>query len=254
MYLITDLLNLFFFFFFKQKTAYEMLRSLVGSEMCIRDSNSGGTFGSLHLATVGSVCDNTTVSSMHSDTQEADEDDEDIIFRVVAQRVAPAIRKVRPSAGVAEEGYTTTVDRDSKGPLSPSMTSGYRLDNIIVTDHESDAAHDKHQPQHKSNRKATNSPHRTAFVHQSPLTPAGTARVDFATYSPSISSAGGGGGQPQVVGGAPRNRSMSSFPAMGLAMNSTSTSIAQLIDIKSVGSSNALDQHQHQYQQPHEQQ
>eukprot|EP00658_Telonema_sp_P-2_P076454 TRINITY_DN6694_c0_g1_i3.p1 TRINITY_DN6694_c0_g1~~TRINITY_DN6694_c0_g1_i3.p1 ORF type:complete len:128 (-),score=53.50 TRINITY_DN6694_c0_g1_i3:60-443(-) len=27
----------FVFFFFKQKTAYEMLRSLVGSEMCIRD-------------------------------------------------------------------------------------------------------------------------------------------------------------------------------------------------------------------------
>ena len=26
------------FFFFKQKTAYEVLRSLVGSEMCIRDS------------------------------------------------------------------------------------------------------------------------------------------------------------------------------------------------------------------------
>ncbi len=25
------------FFFFKKKTAYEMLRSLVGSEMCIRD-------------------------------------------------------------------------------------------------------------------------------------------------------------------------------------------------------------------------
>eukprot|EP00658_Telonema_sp_P-2_P073282 TRINITY_DN62336_c0_g1_i1.p1 TRINITY_DN62336_c0_g1~~TRINITY_DN62336_c0_g1_i1.p1 ORF type:complete len:146 (-),score=47.81 TRINITY_DN62336_c0_g1_i1:204-641(-) len=29
------------FFFFKQKTAYEMLRSLVGSEMCIRDSSQG---------------------------------------------------------------------------------------------------------------------------------------------------------------------------------------------------------------------
>eukprot|EP00658_Telonema_sp_P-2_P045848 TRINITY_DN33869_c0_g1_i2.p2 TRINITY_DN33869_c0_g1~~TRINITY_DN33869_c0_g1_i2.p2 ORF type:complete len:126 (+),score=14.61 TRINITY_DN33869_c0_g1_i2:5-382(+) len=28
------------FFFFKQKTAYEMLRSLVGSEMCIRDRDS----------------------------------------------------------------------------------------------------------------------------------------------------------------------------------------------------------------------
>ena len=27
-------------FFFKQKTEYEMLRRLVGSEMCIRDSHS----------------------------------------------------------------------------------------------------------------------------------------------------------------------------------------------------------------------
>src|SRR5678816_4791234 len=35
---------MFFFFFFKQKTAYEMLRSLVGSEMCIRD-RFDGTFG-----------------------------------------------------------------------------------------------------------------------------------------------------------------------------------------------------------------
>eukprot|EP00658_Telonema_sp_P-2_P077230 TRINITY_DN6936_c0_g1_i2.p1 TRINITY_DN6936_c0_g1~~TRINITY_DN6936_c0_g1_i2.p1 ORF type:complete len:216 (-),score=45.91 TRINITY_DN6936_c0_g1_i2:107-754(-) len=32
----------FFFFFFKQKTAYEMLRSLVGSEMCIRDRSEAG--------------------------------------------------------------------------------------------------------------------------------------------------------------------------------------------------------------------
>ena len=30
----------YWFFFFKQKTAYELLRSLVGSEMCIRDSSS----------------------------------------------------------------------------------------------------------------------------------------------------------------------------------------------------------------------
>ena len=30
--------EIFVYFFFKQKTAYEMLRSLVGSEMCIRDS------------------------------------------------------------------------------------------------------------------------------------------------------------------------------------------------------------------------
>ena len=35
------LLLRFLRFFFKQKTAYEMLRSLVGSEMCIRDSVGG---------------------------------------------------------------------------------------------------------------------------------------------------------------------------------------------------------------------
>ena len=32
-------------FFFKQKTAYEMLRSLVGSEMCIRDRHSTAAVG-----------------------------------------------------------------------------------------------------------------------------------------------------------------------------------------------------------------
>eukprot|EP00831_Metopus_contortus_P026467 TRINITY_DN22515_c0_g1_i5.p1 TRINITY_DN22515_c0_g1~~TRINITY_DN22515_c0_g1_i5.p1 ORF type:complete len:137 (+),score=49.95 TRINITY_DN22515_c0_g1_i5:133-543(+) len=32
---------MFFFFFFKQKTAYEMQRGLVGSEMCIRDRYMG---------------------------------------------------------------------------------------------------------------------------------------------------------------------------------------------------------------------
>eukprot|EP00658_Telonema_sp_P-2_P004728 TRINITY_DN1175_c0_g1_i2.p2 TRINITY_DN1175_c0_g1~~TRINITY_DN1175_c0_g1_i2.p2 ORF type:complete len:142 (+),score=43.55 TRINITY_DN1175_c0_g1_i2:33-458(+) len=36
---------IFFFFFFKQKTAYEMLRSLVGSEMCIRDRVSTQSTG-----------------------------------------------------------------------------------------------------------------------------------------------------------------------------------------------------------------
>ncbi len=31
----------FFIFFFKQKTAYEILFGLVGSEMCIRDRTTG---------------------------------------------------------------------------------------------------------------------------------------------------------------------------------------------------------------------
>eukprot|EP01017_Pseudomicrothorax_dubius_P015695 TRINITY_DN1797_c0_g1_i3.p1 TRINITY_DN1797_c0_g1~~TRINITY_DN1797_c0_g1_i3.p1 ORF type:complete len:217 (+),score=82.77 TRINITY_DN1797_c0_g1_i3:13-663(+) len=41
------------FFFFKQKTAYEMLRSLVGSEMCIRDRSIGaeGSYNEYEIAT-----------------------------------------------------------------------------------------------------------------------------------------------------------------------------------------------------------
>ena len=34
--------DFFVFFFFKQKTAYEIMPSLVGSEMCIRDRTSMG--------------------------------------------------------------------------------------------------------------------------------------------------------------------------------------------------------------------
>ena len=34
----------FFFFFFKQKTAYEISACLVGSEMCIRDSGKKESF------------------------------------------------------------------------------------------------------------------------------------------------------------------------------------------------------------------
>src|SRR5678815_5629631 len=44
------------FFFFKQKTAYEMLRSLVGSEMCIRDSSDIFALGAiLYELTTGSA-------------------------------------------------------------------------------------------------------------------------------------------------------------------------------------------------------
>eukprot|EP00831_Metopus_contortus_P013223 TRINITY_DN1534_c0_g1_i2.p1 TRINITY_DN1534_c0_g1~~TRINITY_DN1534_c0_g1_i2.p1 ORF type:complete len:228 (-),score=61.29 TRINITY_DN1534_c0_g1_i2:26-709(-) len=40
---------MFFFFFFKQKTAYEMQRGLVGSEMCIRDSINAEYMGYLEM-------------------------------------------------------------------------------------------------------------------------------------------------------------------------------------------------------------
>eukprot|EP00658_Telonema_sp_P-2_P074456 TRINITY_DN63687_c0_g1_i1.p1 TRINITY_DN63687_c0_g1~~TRINITY_DN63687_c0_g1_i1.p1 ORF type:complete len:297 (-),score=44.31 TRINITY_DN63687_c0_g1_i1:119-1009(-) len=42
-------------FFFKQKTAYEMLRSLVGSEMCIRDRNSAVGGATVPVASTSKV-------------------------------------------------------------------------------------------------------------------------------------------------------------------------------------------------------
>ena len=46
----------FVVFFFKQKTAYEMLRSLVGSEMCIRDryiyTHSGQIFEKMQVVSL----------------------------------------------------------------------------------------------------------------------------------------------------------------------------------------------------------
>eukprot|EP00658_Telonema_sp_P-2_P045766 TRINITY_DN33782_c0_g1_i1.p1 TRINITY_DN33782_c0_g1~~TRINITY_DN33782_c0_g1_i1.p1 ORF type:complete len:113 (-),score=19.44 TRINITY_DN33782_c0_g1_i1:63-401(-) len=50
-------------FFFKQKTAYEMLRSLVGSEMCIRDRcdcHIVATDSRVEAAVVGSVLRSAT--------------------------------------------------------------------------------------------------------------------------------------------------------------------------------------------------
>jgi len=41
---------LFIFFFFKQKTAYEIRLSLVGSEMCIRDSSTRSGYAAINLA------------------------------------------------------------------------------------------------------------------------------------------------------------------------------------------------------------
>src|SRR5674536_247733 len=56
-----DYLMSLLFFFFKQKTAYEMLRSLVGSEMCIRDN---GVVCSMSRS--GNVWDNAAMESFFS--------------------------------------------------------------------------------------------------------------------------------------------------------------------------------------------
>eukprot|EP00658_Telonema_sp_P-2_P003204 TRINITY_DN11175_c0_g3_i1.p2 TRINITY_DN11175_c0_g3~~TRINITY_DN11175_c0_g3_i1.p2 ORF type:complete len:178 (+),score=58.07 TRINITY_DN11175_c0_g3_i1:42-575(+) len=60
-----------FFFFFKQKTAYEMLRSLVGSEMCIRDRERFAEWsGSLMLRTGMSSVNQIGTAYRTEDVQE----------------------------------------------------------------------------------------------------------------------------------------------------------------------------------------
>eukprot|EP00658_Telonema_sp_P-2_P001089 TRINITY_DN10409_c0_g2_i2.p1 TRINITY_DN10409_c0_g2~~TRINITY_DN10409_c0_g2_i2.p1 ORF type:complete len:231 (+),score=63.51 TRINITY_DN10409_c0_g2_i2:80-772(+) len=55
------------FFFFKQKTAYEMLRSLVGSEMCIRDRQyHNHRVASTSVASTSAYTDDTDTTALHS--------------------------------------------------------------------------------------------------------------------------------------------------------------------------------------------
>eukprot|EP00658_Telonema_sp_P-2_P069639 TRINITY_DN58999_c0_g1_i1.p1 TRINITY_DN58999_c0_g1~~TRINITY_DN58999_c0_g1_i1.p1 ORF type:complete len:100 (+),score=33.07 TRINITY_DN58999_c0_g1_i1:108-407(+) len=62
----------FLFFFLKQKTAYEMLRSLVGSEMCIRDRHYNrltslpDSFGDLQVGGHLNLCSNQLQSLPNS--------------------------------------------------------------------------------------------------------------------------------------------------------------------------------------------
>eukprot|EP00658_Telonema_sp_P-2_P054212 TRINITY_DN43140_c0_g1_i1.p1 TRINITY_DN43140_c0_g1~~TRINITY_DN43140_c0_g1_i1.p1 ORF type:complete len:316 (-),score=80.23 TRINITY_DN43140_c0_g1_i1:158-1105(-) len=63
------------FFFFKQKTAYEMLRSLVGSEMCIRDRVSTQSTGKSHhpdMATSAAIADTLAMPLLPASLGEAE--------------------------------------------------------------------------------------------------------------------------------------------------------------------------------------
>ena len=65
--------RLVFFFFFKQKTAYEIMPSLVGSEMCIRDSVMRRPFAQLPLQAYACAAS----------------------FSAITQRVVPKILRLR---------------------------------------------------------------------------------------------------------------------------------------------------------------
>src|SRR5450756_2834368 len=54
-----------FFFFFKQKTAYEIMPSLVGSEMCIRDSSYSGCKPAIGDVIMGTAALAAEVNNIH---------------------------------------------------------------------------------------------------------------------------------------------------------------------------------------------
>eukprot|EP00658_Telonema_sp_P-2_P044315 TRINITY_DN32189_c0_g1_i1.p1 TRINITY_DN32189_c0_g1~~TRINITY_DN32189_c0_g1_i1.p1 ORF type:complete len:206 (-),score=71.36 TRINITY_DN32189_c0_g1_i1:91-708(-) len=83
------------FFFFKQKTAYEMLRSLVGSEMCIRDRDGG---------------DVSRRESLREIAEQIERDEEE-----ARRRQEEQLRGVRQSSMLVddEDGYDG--DEDSRG-------------------------------------------------------------------------------------------------------------------------------------------
>eukprot|EP00658_Telonema_sp_P-2_P026559 TRINITY_DN20739_c0_g1_i1.p1 TRINITY_DN20739_c0_g1~~TRINITY_DN20739_c0_g1_i1.p1 ORF type:complete len:115 (+),score=42.25 TRINITY_DN20739_c0_g1_i1:94-438(+) len=91
-------LSYFSFFFFKQKTAYEMLRSLVGSEMCIRDSVRGS-------ATAGAVSQTDSVAA--SATHQALTRVEEMVHADSAFDQLPSLRDMLLRPELVQEVYST---------------------------------------------------------------------------------------------------------------------------------------------------
>eukprot|EP00658_Telonema_sp_P-2_P034444 TRINITY_DN25153_c0_g1_i1.p1 TRINITY_DN25153_c0_g1~~TRINITY_DN25153_c0_g1_i1.p1 ORF type:complete len:300 (-),score=71.78 TRINITY_DN25153_c0_g1_i1:238-1137(-) len=106
------------FFFFKQKTAYEMLRSLVGSEMCIRDSCEGvrravdlcaapGSWSQVLSARLHGSTGNKAPTSTTSPAEE----DTDADVRIVAVD----LQEMAPIPGVdILQGDITTIETSSE--------------------------------------------------------------------------------------------------------------------------------------------
>eukprot|EP00658_Telonema_sp_P-2_P022867 TRINITY_DN19160_c0_g1_i5.p1 TRINITY_DN19160_c0_g1~~TRINITY_DN19160_c0_g1_i5.p1 ORF type:complete len:552 (+),score=172.95 TRINITY_DN19160_c0_g1_i5:97-1752(+) len=92
---------LFIFFFFKQKTAYEMLRSLVGSEMCIRDRYQRRVRGSSEASAMA--------TDLHDDAKALTEALGEQIRTMILQR-AHEIRAGCLRVDPAQEGIISIAD------------------------------------------------------------------------------------------------------------------------------------------------
>eukprot|EP00658_Telonema_sp_P-2_P048756 TRINITY_DN3707_c0_g1_i1.p2 TRINITY_DN3707_c0_g1~~TRINITY_DN3707_c0_g1_i1.p2 ORF type:complete len:123 (+),score=33.07 TRINITY_DN3707_c0_g1_i1:95-463(+) len=94
-----------FFFFFKQKTAYEMLRSLVGSEMCIRDRVHDKLHGAFQAMEFGSTAEIKQGASVEMGwDQELGCRDSHAISRAQPPREGHAELRAEPAVSQSERG------------------------------------------------------------------------------------------------------------------------------------------------------
>eukprot|EP00658_Telonema_sp_P-2_P006593 TRINITY_DN12493_c0_g2_i3.p1 TRINITY_DN12493_c0_g2~~TRINITY_DN12493_c0_g2_i3.p1 ORF type:complete len:314 (+),score=47.14 TRINITY_DN12493_c0_g2_i3:40-981(+) len=122
----------YIFFFFKQKTAYEMLRSLVGSEMCIRDRGSSASTesgsNSIKIVTSGGSTPHSTstfpVSTTHRHRQ--------LPSSPESAPIAPTTKKVahRTASSTSIVGFTAGgVGGGSAIPPSRKNIAAVELDD-----------------------------------------------------------------------------------------------------------------------------
>eukprot|EP00658_Telonema_sp_P-2_P013320 TRINITY_DN15046_c0_g1_i1.p1 TRINITY_DN15046_c0_g1~~TRINITY_DN15046_c0_g1_i1.p1 ORF type:complete len:187 (-),score=36.06 TRINITY_DN15046_c0_g1_i1:366-926(-) len=116
-----SLFNSFFFFFFKQKTAYEMLRSLVGSEMCIRDRVSTQSTGGLNCFGMAMTRSPQTTRCMDwSGSFEARAS----LTRPYHHPPAPSMKFSRSAFGEVDK--VSQSRREPRGPLPPRGVHAFR--------------------------------------------------------------------------------------------------------------------------------
>ena len=129
---------IFFFFFFKQKTAYEISACLVGSEMCIRDSKdaSDRAFGKVDL-------DYFVQSSIDNAENEEELDTEVKIFQNALDFSNIKIRDcIVPRTEVVAVDLTTSLDelksRFIESGISKIIVYDGNIDNVVGYIHSSE--------------------------------------------------------------------------------------------------------------------
>eukprot|EP00658_Telonema_sp_P-2_P042531 TRINITY_DN30543_c0_g1_i1.p1 TRINITY_DN30543_c0_g1~~TRINITY_DN30543_c0_g1_i1.p1 ORF type:complete len:267 (+),score=53.82 TRINITY_DN30543_c0_g1_i1:70-870(+) len=119
------------FFFFKQKTAYEMLRSLVGSEMCIRDRTIAW-FDAFQRQAILSRVLHPTILTVHSHFIAAKRCHRALYAPTPASPQIPASHGAAPSASrLVINEYTQQLDPAKE--MLKNVGSGHNWDSDVAT-------------------------------------------------------------------------------------------------------------------------